>query len=54
MTRHRWTFRRSPELEAAIADLEPVLKHKVNKDIEKVETRGDRPGRRAIGSSPGG
>lgn len=40
MTREHWAFRRSSELEAALDDLEPVLKHKVLKDIEKVETRG--------------
>lgn len=45
MTGEKWTFDRSDELVAAIDALDPVLRHKVNKDIQKVVTRGiDRVG----------
>ena len=40
MTRERWAFETSKELDAQIEDLEEVLAHQVRKDIEKVATRG--------------
>jgi hypothetical protein len=40
MTGPRWTFRRSAALARALEDLDPVMRHKVEKDIEKVVTRG--------------
>jgi hypothetical protein len=40
MTLERWTFARTDELKAQLRDIDPVLAHQVDRDIDKLVTRG--------------